>query len=185
MEKARDERKAAEANRESLTTVVEERKVPTSILTPVVGPDQWVEGQRYLMAPAIMAICPTEVFTLFDGNDSHNSHFFGKIVLGRAAVAQIVSKGLDKEEYKWSTGAFVLRQNYLLEYSDGDDSNSRPQGFAFLQNATVLRHDVDALRLDYYQNQNSSSRKSVSVSLPLIFHRTASQGCTSRSNELL
>lgn len=128
------------------------------------------------MAPAIMAMSPDNVFSLMGGEDTDTRHplapmapdtlIFGKVILGEATVAHIVSKGLVEEEYAWSEGTFVLRQNYLLEYKSGDDVKSRPRCFAFLQNASVRRHEAfdNALRLDYYQNYSSSvPRKSVST----------------------
>ena len=114
------------------------------------------------MAPAIIAMCPADIFSLFDVNDQSDNHMFGEVVMGSAEVAQIVSKGLLKEECEWSSGEFVLRQNYLLEYEDEKKSSS-PQGFAFLQNASIRRHDsfANTIRMDFYQNY-PDTRKSVS-----------------------
>lgn len=149
--------------KESLQTVSEEAKVSLTLLESVEGPDSWIENRRYLMAPAIMAICPSHVYSLFQSRNvnvvGEKSQALRKPVLGVAEAAQIVSKSLEKEEYEWSRGFFVLHQNYLLEY-DVDDGKSRPRGFAFLQNASVRRIDADKLRFDYYQQ--NSSRKSVS-----------------------
>lgn len=172
----------AEALRGSLSTVTEVRKDPSSIntskvsLCPVQDTDDWVEKGRYLMAPAIMATCQEKVFSLSvaeeeDGNPALSSHsnenrMFGQVLLGSAAVGQIVPK-LVVEEYEWSTGNFVLRQNYLLEYEVSEKPVSRPRGFAFLQNASIRRHEhlLDSIRLEFcpYQNYSASSeRKSVS-----------------------
>jgi hypothetical protein len=110
------------------------------------------------------------VYSLFrdDACCSENS-IFGKIDLGSAQVAQIISKGLLEENYNWSSGTFVLRQNYLLEYDVGDCSKSRPRGFAFLQNASIRKKEgsQDTLRLDYYQPEISTRR---SVSFPYLFN---------------
>jgi hypothetical protein len=135
------------------------------ILTPVEGPGEWIENRRYLMAPAIMAICPSQVYSLFQNETCYTSNsIFGMTDLGSAEVAQIVSKGLLEENYNWSSGIFILRQNYLLEYDEHDCAASRPKGFAFLQNASIRRneHSHDTLRLDYYQPE-TSTRRSVSV----------------------
>jgi hypothetical protein len=135
------------------------------ILTPLEGPGEWVEKRRYLMAPAIMAICPSQVYSLFQNEACCLSNsIFGMLDLGLAEVAQIISKGLLEENYNWSSGMFVLRQNYLLEYNKDDYPISRPKGFAFLQNASIRRTEssYDTLRLDYYQPE-TSSRRSVSV----------------------
>jgi hypothetical protein len=151
--------------------VSEEVKPPLILLTPVEGPDAWIENRRYLMAPAIMAICPIHIYSLFQGtrseSDGGTNRMFEKLELGIAEAAQIVAKGLLKEEYEWSSRYFVLHQNYLLEY-DTIDRNCRPRGFAFLQNASIRRFEADKLRFDYYQPENSS-RKSVSCSSYYLF----------------
>lgn len=137
------------------------------ILTPVEGPGEWVEKRRYLMAPAIMAICPSHVYSLFQNESCCLSNsIFGMLDLGLAEVAQIISKGLLEENYNWSSGMFVLRQNYLLEYNKDDCPTSRPKGFAFLQNASIRRTESthDTLRLDYYQPE-TSSRRSILIRL--------------------
>lgn len=149
------------------TAVSEEVGAAKTILTPVEGPEKWIEKRRYLMAPAIMAICPSQVYSLFQNEPNFSdNNFFGKIDLGSAEVAQIVSKGLLEENYKWSSGNFVLRQNYLLEYDEVQYSNSRPKGYAFLQNASIRKneHFHDTLRLDYYQPE-TSTRRSILIRL--------------------
>lgn len=149
---------------------------PSCILTPIAGPEAWTENQRYLMLPAILASCPDNVFSLIGSSvpktisDDENSTtlFFSANVLGEASVAHVVSKGLIDEDYEWSVGTFVLRQNYLLEYDSTDNVNSRPKGYAFLQNATIRSSDrfPNSLRLDYHQNSSSSvPRKSVIIKL--------------------
>jgi len=156
-----------------LTAVSEEKKSSLASLTLIEGHERLSENGRFLMAPAIMAMSPDNVFSLMGGEDTRHplapdNLTFGKINLGEATVAHIVSKGLVEEEYAWSEGTFVLRQNYLLEYKSGDDVKSRPLCFAFLQNASVRRHEAfdNALRLDYYQNYSSSvPRKSVLIRL--------------------
>jgi len=145
-------------------------------LTPIAGPDAWSENQRYLMLPAILASCPDSVFSLIGGSsskrdsnhDNSTTVFFSANILGEASVAHVVSKGLVDEDYEWSEGTFVLRQNYLLEYDSTDNINSRPKGYAFLQNATIRSSDrfPNSLRLDYHQNSSSSvPRKSVIIKL--------------------
>ncbi len=136
-------------------------------LTPIEGTDNWVDGLRYLIAPAIIATCPTDIFQLFDRNENDQSgnKMFSKVVMGAADIAQIKSKGLLKEECEWSQGNFELHQNYLIEYENSSETSERPRGFAFLQNASIRRHESIpcAIRMDYFQNTpESSSRKSVS-----------------------
>jgi len=53
---------------------------------------------------------------------SGNSLAFGKFVLGKAT--QVKSKTS-------SPSVFVLRQNYLFEFEEWDNLNSRPRGLAF------------------------------------------------------
>jgi serine/threonine protein kinase len=167
----------------SLSSVSEHIQVPATtksqlscILTPIAGPEAWTENQRYLMLPAILASCPDNVFSLIGGsspksvsNDENStSVFFLANVLGRASVAHVISKGLIDEDYEWFEGTFVVRQNYLLEYDSTDNVNSRPKGYAFLQNATIRSSDrfSNSLRLDYHQNSSSSvPRKSVIIKL--------------------
>lgn len=142
-------------------------------LTPIEGPETWTDNQRYLMAPAILASCPDSVVSLVasmtsSGLESTQSRVFDAILLGNASIAQVLSKGLVDEDYKWSNGVFTLRQNYLLEQDVHSSVNARPIGYAFLQNATIRSSDLfeHSLRLDYHQNASSSvPRKSVIIKL--------------------
>ena len=168
LERAQQEESKICDKRDLLASVSEDSDPSSTTLTPIRSTDHWVEGTRYLMAPAIIAACPNEVMSLFQEEDASNScsnQLFERINMGSAEVAQIVSKGLLKEDYKWSSGKFVLQQNYLLEYAIEENVVARPRGFAFLQNASIRRHDkfVNTIIIDFYQNHPESSiRKSVS-----------------------
>jgi hypothetical protein len=78
-----------------------------------------------------------------------SSHKFGMTVLGKATVSLA---DLSKELGVWSTSVFVLRQNFLLEYEEGDNLAGRPRGFAHLDNAiaTSDENSTNALQLEYY-----------------------------------
>ena len=158
---------------DSLTAVAEE-SLP--FLTPIEGPDQWESNRRYLMAPAIMAICPSNVYSLFqdtrkDASQDNRDAIFHSKNLGVAQVSQIKPSGLVKEEYHWSSRHFVLHQNYLLEH---DKPSERPKGFAFLQNCSIRKVEETntLLRFDYYQPERSS-RKSVSTRTAELFKMSA------------
>lgn len=103
---------------DSLAAVAEE-SLP--ILTPIEGPDHWESNRRYLMAPAIMAICPSNVYSLFqdtrkDASQDNRDAIFHSKNLGVAQVSQIKPSGLVKEECHRTSIDFVFHQNYLLEH---------------------------------------------------------------------
>ena len=58
---------------------------------------------------------------------------FGKIMLGKATVAALGVRSFFNEVYGWTSGIFVLRQNYLFEYRDDDNQKGLPWGYAHLQ----------------------------------------------------
>ena len=154
---------------DSLAAVAEE-SLP--VLTPIEVPNHWESNRRYLMAPSIMAICPSNVYSLFqdtrkDASQDNRDAIFHSKNLGVAQVSQIKPSGLVKEEYHWTSRHFVLHQNYLLEH---EKPSERPKGFAFLQNCSIRKVEESntLLRFDYYQPERSS-RKSVSTTTAELF----------------
>jgi len=63
--------------------------------------------------------------------------------------------------YGWCTGVFVLRQNYLFEYREGDSLNGLPWGYAHLPLAEAYphKHFTNALHLDFFEKPCSKSGK--------------------------
>lgn len=91
---------------------------------------------------------------------------FGQIVLGKATVAPLGMRSFLTEVYGWCTGVFILRQNYLFEYREGDSLNGLPWGYAHLPYAEAYphKHFTNALHLDFFERPCSKSGKR-SVSL--------------------
>lgn len=86
---------------------------------------------------------------------------FGKILLGKATVAPLGMRSFLNEVYGWCTGVFVLRQNYLFEYREGDSLNGLPWGYAHLPLAEVYPHQhfTNALHLDFLERPCTQSGK--------------------------
>lgn len=86
---------------------------------------------------------------------------FGKIMLGKATVAALGVRSFFNEVYGWTSGVFVLRQNYLFEYRDDDNQKGLPWGYAHLQLAEAYphKHFVNALHLDFFEKPCSKSGK--------------------------
>lgn len=86
---------------------------------------------------------------------------FGKIMLGKATVAALGVRSFFNEIYGWSSGVFVLRQNYLFEYRDNDNLNGLPWGYAHLQLAEAYphKHFTNALHLDFFEKPCVKSGK--------------------------
>ena len=86
---------------------------------------------------------------------------FGKIMLGKATVAALGVRSFFNEVYGWTSGIFVLRQNYLFEYRDDDNQKGLPWGYAHLQLAEAYphKHFVNALHLDFFEKPCSKSGK--------------------------
>lgn len=168
---------------------------PLRLLLPFEGVDTWEKDRTYLVAPAILNMCPL-ILNLFSsgGDKSHqqcsrrpsglsellnaaelsssddddsslgtndlpspddnSSSLFGKITLGTATVAILGTQKFTDETYGWLSGKFVLHQNYLLEYKEHDDLDSRPYGYAHLECSTVQAHEEfhDLLQLQIYGN---------------------------------
>lgn len=86
---------------------------------------------------------------------------FGKIMLGKATVAALGVRSFFNEVYGWTSGIFVLRQNYLFEYRDDDNLKGLPWGYAHLQLAEAYphKHFVNALHLDFFEKPCIKSGK--------------------------
>ena len=172
---------------------------PLRVLLPFEGIDTWKKDRSYLVAPAVLNMCPLSVLNLFssdsdksqqktrrlsglsellnsaeisssDDDDStlsltealslpdalhdDSTFLFGKITLGKAIVAILGTQKFTDETYGWLSGKFVIRQNYLLEYKEHDDTGSRPHGYAHLEYSTVQAHEEfhDLLQLQFYGN---------------------------------
>jgi Protein kinase domain len=137
------------------------------ILKPIAGVDAWQTGRRYLIAPAVLAACPTTTAVTFMlGSTSLTSHHgpaqqspaaaaaaapwslynpFATIVLGNCLLSYVAapksSHGLAAvQPPQWSTAQLVVRQNYLLEYDVGvaDVRTCLPRGYAHLQFASTV-----------------------------------------------
>jgi hypothetical protein len=92
---------------------------------------------------------------------------FGKILLGKATVAPIGMRSFLNELYGWCTGVFILRQNYLFEYREGDSLNGLPWGYAHLPFAEAHphKHFINALHLDFFERPcYKAGKRSVSLS---------------------
>ncbi|KAL9186065.1 hypothetical protein ACHAXT_005303 [Thalassiosira profunda] len=92
---------------------------------------------------------------------SNNDSAFGKITLGKATCAPLGMRSFLTEVYGWCTGVFVLRQNYLFEYREGDSLNGIPWGYAHLPLAEAYphKHFTNALHLDFFERPCSNSGK--------------------------
>jgi hypothetical protein len=145
----------------SLDPVVEGSLLAKSqrMLKPVVGPEAWGQGRRYLISPAILATCPMQVLPTLSGNrkiTSFDETVFGALELGAATMSYI---GTRKQASGWSACTLVLRQNYLLEYDR--DTVGTPRGFAHLQSSRASPH-IDfhnALELEFFGSPCAKSDK--------------------------
>ena len=101
------------------------------------------------------------------GNNNHHTtpSSFGKLQLGKATVAVLGMRSFVNEVYGWFTGVFVLKQNFLFEYREGDCLNGVPWGYAHLPLAEVYphKHFTNALHLDFFEKPcMKSGKRSVS-----------------------
>jgi len=153
---------------QTLTSVTEDESALSKkrILKPIEGAQSWSKNGDHLIVPAIMEMSPRAAFSFveelehsYSNGDtlapeatpeaSGNSLAFGKFVLGKAT--QVKSKTS-------SPSVFVLRQNYLFEFEERDNLNSRPRGLAFLQDSLVCIIN-DVIQLEYYERSNKSRSK--------------------------
>ena len=98
------------------------------------------------------------------GNTNNNNSLpsaFGKMLLGKATVAPLGMRSFLNEVYGWTTGVFILRQNYLFEFREGDSLNGLPWGYAHLHHAEAYphKHFTNALHLDFLERPCSKSGK--------------------------
>jgi len=97
------------------------------------------------------------------GNNNHHTtpSSFGKLQLGKATVAVLGMRSFVNEVYGWFTGVFVLKQNFLFEYREGDCLNGVPWGYAHLPLAEVYphKHFTNALHLDFFEKPCMKSGK--------------------------
>ena len=140
------------------------------LLKPIQGADSWMQGRRYLIAPAALASCPLSTIKTLTGSSTQSateatasgddtatrtttdaSTSDGKILLGEAHMTYVGDK-YHLTYGKWSSCKLVLRHNYLFEYDLGTSLASLPRGIAHLQNAMAYAHKdfQDALELHFY-----------------------------------
>ena len=121
---------------------------PVRVLNPFEKSESWdptgnsIDDEQ-LIGPAIIATCPLHVLSMLVNEKesaSHNSspHPFGTVILGKAMVALFTPFSMEEYTSGWTNAFFVLRQNYLLEYSyDSNYTEEKPIGYAHLQYSTV------------------------------------------------
>lgn len=122
------------------------------ILKPVDGPDAWIQGRRYLVAPAVLATCPIQVLPALSGSrkiSTFDDSIFGILELGDASISDV---GNRKSMSGWSACTLILRQNYLLEYGRETGVAGIPRGFAHMQFAKASPHEDfnNALELNFF-----------------------------------
>jgi serine/threonine protein kinase len=140
------------------------------LLKPIQGAESWMQGRRYLIAPAALASCPLSTIKTLTGSSTqsateatasgdvtatttaaHGSSSHDIIILGEAHMTYVGDK-YHLTYGKWSSCKLVLRHNYLFEYDLGTPLASLPRGIAHLQNAMAYAHKdfQDALELHFY-----------------------------------
>jgi hypothetical protein len=147
----------------SLDPVSEESFIHKSqrMLKPVVGPETWIPGRRYLIAPAVLATCAIQVLPSLSGSkriSTFDDSMFGILELGDATMSYV---GNRKDSNGWSACTLVLRQNYLLEYDRESGVAGIPRGFAHMQYAKASPHQDfnNALELDFFGSPCAKSDK--------------------------
>jgi len=142
---------------------IEENAVQKSsrLLKPVQSAESWVQGRRYLIAPAALAACPLSTIQSLTGLPTQSvtaaatsmdpSKASGAIELGDAFMTYVGDK-YHLTFGKWSSCRLVLRQNYLFEYDLSAPLTNLPRGIAHLAYATAhAQQDFqDALELHFY-----------------------------------
>lgn len=131
------------------------------LLKPIQSADSWVQGRRYLIAPAALAACPLSTIKSLTGLRSQTAmeastsvdppNASGVIELGNAFMTYVGDK-YHLTCGKWSSCKLVLRQNYLFEYDLSAPLNSLPRGIAHLQHAVAYTQQdfQDAIELHFY-----------------------------------
>jgi hypothetical protein len=138
------------------------------ILKPVLGPDTWQSGRRYLIVPATLSSCQLDVLRVLSGVTRRRSledTAFGIVELGKA-TATYVGESID--HFGWSECHFELRQNYLFEYDVCAPTTGVPRGMVHLSGAHAYAHAdfSTALELQFFGSPCSrTDRRTVSDSL--------------------
>lgn len=164
-------------------------------LSPVEGMENRSGHGEFFFAPVILASCRQQLLqslwskTIDIGSDESSSDYdratsasysgplhHGMVMLGEAVVNEQASKtasksssiSLSSSSSKVMNVWFAVRQNFLLEYEDGEgiENGQRPRGFAFLQSASIkdLSNDAkDSLQLDYLVDPMMGKRKSMTI----------------------
>lgn len=140
--------------------------IPDRVLNSLEGIETWdTNGENIkdgqLIAPAIITMCPVNVFSFLackgsttpisfnDGVGNNNNHSstasfyynpFGKSILGTAFVTPFGPRLASDEKYGWTKTLFVLRQNYLFEYSIDHNVDGKPRGYVHLQYCVIRPH---------------------------------------------
>lgn len=168
----------------SLPTVTEDVVVTKSkrILKPMLGPESWEAGRRYLIAPAAMTTCSLQVLGSLSEQQylqDYTNTAFGTVELGTATVKYVGTKLAGS----WSTCRFLLKQNYLMEYDVDGSVTAAPRGYAHLQYARCYPNPdfTDALELEFYASPCARADKRV---VSLFECSVASSGVKPESNML-
>jgi len=122
------------------------------ILKSIKGVESWSKNgdSGNLIVPAIMAMSPQVTFSFVEEVEKSQKEYtsaFGKYTLGKAREVGSKSSVLS---------IFVLRQNYLFEFDESD--NSRPRGSLFLHNADVCIVD-DTIQVEYHEKSKMQRKK--------------------------
>ena len=113
-------------------------------LKPISGTETWLKDRRYLIGPAVIAVCPTSILSslplgvgggigvgigtssglaALESTTTEEIHPYRRVTVGKAFVSSIRNDG----EMSYSASVvLVLRQNYLFEYAEGVGLNERP-----------------------------------------------------------
>eukprot|EP00535_Pseudo-nitzschia_heimii_P011517 CAMPEP_0197195368 /NCGR_PEP_ID=MMETSP1423-20130617/30962_1 /TAXON_ID=476441 /ORGANISM="Pseudo-nitzschia heimii, Strain UNC1101" /LENGTH=1068 /DNA_ID=CAMNT_0042648989 /DNA_START=96 /DNA_END=3302 /DNA_ORIENTATION=+ len=131
------------------------------LLKPIQSADSWVQGRRYLIAPAALAACPLSTIKSLTGLTTQSATeaamsvdppvAAGVIDLGDAFMTYVGEK-YHLTSGTWSPCKLVLRENYLFEYDSSAPLNGIPRGIAHLEHAVAETHQdfEDALQLHFY-----------------------------------
>eukprot|EP00560_Eucampia_antarctica_P007769 CAMPEP_0197827138 /NCGR_PEP_ID=MMETSP1437-20131217/3991_1 /TAXON_ID=49252 ORGANISM="Eucampia antarctica, Strain CCMP1452" /NCGR_SAMPLE_ID=MMETSP1437 /ASSEMBLY_ACC=CAM_ASM_001096 /LENGTH=121 /DNA_ID=CAMNT_0043427875 /DNA_START=92 /DNA_END=454 /DNA_ORIENTATION=- len=88
---------------------------PSRVLMPFEGVETWAKDRRYLVAPAVLKMCPLHILNLFSNHTSNpslpsnvvvdeeqtESSPFQTILLGKAMVAILAAQKYTDETYGW------------------------------------------------------------------------------------
>lgn len=143
----------------SLDTVHEANEIT---LRAIHGVNSWQAGRRYLIAPAALAMASCSLVLEAKGSNKTTAKeachgLFETTVLGQCLLS-FVGGSAPATTQRWSSATLVLRQNYLLEYSN-QKCEGKPKGYAHLQLSTCRKHPdfENALELRYFCSPCSQS----------------------------